>query len=103
MRMSAKLPLEFKRYFWDTNFEDLDPHKDSYFILKRIIDRGNTSAIKWALSRYSTDQIKDLILSSRDLSRKTANFWAKLFALDPQSVPCLVKPYSRIPFGVFPS
>lgn len=101
--MSAKLPPEFKEYFWDVDFETLDPNKDSYFILKRIIDRGNTPTLRWALSRYSTDQIKELVLKSRDLSRKTANFWAKLFRLDPQDVPCLIKPYSRIPFGVSPN
>ncbi|KKS43648.1 MAG: hypothetical protein UV07_C0028G0006 [Candidatus Azambacteria bacterium GW2011_GWB1_42_17] len=101
--MSAKLPLDLKRYFWDVDFKDLDLRTDAYFILKRIIDRGNTPALKWALSQYSADQIKELVLNSRDLSRKTANFWTKLFALDPKQVPCLVKPYSRIPFGVSPN
>lgn len=93
------LPAFLKPYFWDVDFDKLDPQKYPDFVLKRVIDRGNTSALRWALSRYPLESIKNLILKSRDLSRKTANFWTRIFNLDPKQVPCLQKPYSRIPFG----
>ena len=71
------------------------------FILKRVIDRGNTQALRWLLNHYSQDQIKDVILNSRDLSQKTANYWADLLGLDRRQVKCLQKPYSRIQFGLY--
>lgn len=95
----TKLPQFLRPYFWDVEFENVDPEKNPQFILKRIIDRGNTQALKWALERFSLSDIRDLILTSRDLSRKTANFWADILGIDPKNVPCLQKPYSRIPVG----
>ena len=94
------LPEFLRPYFWDVEFKQLDIQKNSRFILKRIIDRGNTKALFWATKRFSLDDIRDLIMTSRDLSRKTANFWTLILDLDPKQVPCLQKPYSRIPFGL---
>lgn len=94
-----KLPEFLKPYFWDVNFRSLDAEKDRTFILKRVIDRGNTQALRWTLDRYSVESIKEIVFKSRDISRKTANFWAKIFNLDPKAVTCLRKPYSPTPFG----
>jgi len=98
--MKSNLPAFLKSYFWDVDFEELDSQKDASFIIKRVIDRGNTQALNWVIDKYSLDKIKDLVLSSRDLSRKTALFWTKIMSLNPSKVPCLLKPYSPIPFGV---
>jgi hypothetical protein len=98
-KKSGKLPGFLKPYFWDVDFEKLDLDKSRRFILNRVIDRGNTPSLRWALSIYSKDEIRELILTSRDLSRKTANFWADMLAVDKSQVPCLQKPYSPTPFG----
>lgn len=102
MKKIKKTPLpEFLRqYFWDVRFEDVDIEKNPRFILKRIIDRGDTKALMWAKERFSVDDIRDLVMTTRDISRKTANFWSLILDIDPKSVPCLQKPYSRIPFGL---
>ena len=94
------LPEFLRPYFWDVRFEDLDMQQNPKFILKRIIDRGNTQAFFWAIKRFSLNDIRDLVITSRDLSRKTANFWTLVLDIDPQKVPCLQKPYSRIPLGL---
>ena len=95
----TQLPEFLKPCFWDITFEDLKLEKSRYFILERVLDRGNTQAIKWALSIFSKDEIRDVLLTSRDLSGKTANFWAEMMHVDKGKVPCLQKPYSPIPFG----
>jgi len=94
------LPEFLRPYFWDVKFEELEIQKKPRFILKRIIDRGNITALRWVLTQFNVDDIRDLVLTSRDLSRKTANFWTLILDLDPKKVPCLQKPYSRIPFGL---
>lgn len=101
MNKRKRLPEFLRPYFWDVEFEDVDIQKNPLFVLKRIIDRGDTKAFMWAMKRFSLDDIRRLITTSRDLSRKTANFWAFILDIDPKLVPCLQKPYSRILFGPF--
>lgn len=95
-----QLPAFLKKYFWDVDFEKLEFWHAKTFILKRLLDRGDTKALIWLKQHYTNEDIKDLLLKTRDLSQKTANFWANYLGLDHKKVPCLQKPYSRIPFGL---
>jgi len=95
-----KLPSFFEPYFWDVDFSSLDLSKNPEFIIKRVLDRGNTKALKWVISYYPKGRIKKTILISRDLSQKTANFWADVYNLDRSKILCLQKPYSPIQFGL---
>ncbi len=95
-----KLPLAFKEFFWDVDFNSLKLKEAKTFILKRLLDRGNTQALVWLKKHYTEEEIKKLLLSTRDLSQKTANFWADILKVDRRKVLCLQKPYSRIPFGL---
>lgn len=96
-----KLPQSFKSYFWDVDFNKLAPKKDANFILKRLLDRGNTQAILWVNKNYTPQDIKSLLTTTRDLDTKTAKFWADVYKLNYSQVPCLQKPYSPIHFGLY--
>lgn len=96
----TKLPEFLKPYFWDVKFEELGVKEHSFLVIKRVLDRGNTSDIKWILATYGKDAIIDVVLRTKDLSRPTANFWAEILGLDKSKVPCLQKPYSPIHFGL---
>lgn len=98
--MQKKLPIFLKQYFWDVDFNKIDPEKSRIFVLKRILDRGNDKALKWMLKHYTKGDIRQLLLTTRDLSAKTANYWADLLDVDKRKVVCLQKPYSRIQFGL---
>lgn len=95
-----KPPAFLKKYFWDVDFDLLDLEKSKTFILKRVLDRADSKALDWLRQNYTKREIKDLLLNTRDISRKTANFWADYLKIDHKKVPCLQKPYSRIPFGL---
>jgi len=82
------------------DFDTLDFKKSKVFILKRMLDRGDIKALHWIRQNYTNQEIKKLLLSSRDLSPKTANFWADYLKINHKKVPCLQKPYTRIPFGL---
>lgn len=97
---TKQIPDFLKEYFWDVDFDILDFKKSKVFILKRVIDRGDTNALNWIRQKYTNQEIKRLLLSTRDLSPKTANFWADYLKIDHKKVPCLQKPYSRIQFGL---
>lgn len=96
---TTQLPEFLRSLFWDVAFETIDLTKHPQFILKRVLDRGDTKALLWAISIFDNDSIVELITTSRDLSAKTANFWADILGIDKTQVPCLQKPYSRTPFG----
>lgn len=94
---STKLPEFLKPYFWDVEFNDIDVEKSKHFIVKRAIDRGNTSAVKFVIKTYGLDAIREVVLTTRDISRPTGNFWADMLNLDKKQVPCLQKPYEPLP------
>ena len=98
--MKNSLPDSFKSYFWDVNFDSLNLKQNKSFILKRLLDRGDTQALTWLKGNYNIEEIGELLLSTRDISAKTANFWADFLQLDRSKVLCLQKPYTRIPFGL---
>ncbi len=82
------------------NFDLLDFKKSKVFILKRVIDRADTEALSWIRQNYTNQEIKKLLLHTRDLSPKTANFWADYLKINHKKVPCLQKPYTQIQFGL---
>lgn len=97
---TAKLPEFLRSYFWDVDFDSMRAGDSPMFVVKRVIDRGDSQALKWMHQHYSTDIIGKLLRESRDLSAKTATFWADFLGLNHSEVICLRKPYSRIPFGL---
>jgi len=95
-----KVPKSLKKYFWDIEFSELSLDKDSFFIIKRVIDRGKTKDVIWLIQQYDINKIRKVVTTSRDLSKKTAVFWSRMLNIDPQNVACLKKPYSPIHFGL---
>lgn len=96
----TKLPEYLRSYFWDVDFDAMKIGESPMFVVKRVIDRGDSQALRWLNLHYSKDIIGKLLRESRDLSAKTATFWADFLGLNHSEVICLQKPYSRIPFGL---
>lgn len=94
------IPSHFKVYFWDIKFDQLNIQKHAHLIIKRVLDRGDMQDARWIYKTYGEDLIKNTILSTKDLARPTANFWADILDLDKTKVPCLQQPYSPIHFGL---
>lgn len=69
------LPVEFRHYFWDCDFEKLTWKKYSFFIAERLLNYGNIEAIKWLLYISSVRFIKKVVKESKNLDKKTRNFW----------------------------
>lgn len=99
--MKEKLPEFLRPFFWGVDFERLDSQKDAFFITKRVLDRGTTQALLWVMNQYGTSKIRQVVTSTRDLDRSTANFWADMLVINREEVPCLNKPYSPIHFGLY--
>jgi|SRR3989344_6084939 len=93
--MSTKLPIEFKKYFWDVDFEHLDLSKDYKFILSRILDRGNVQACKWMQLTFSKDQISEALKYATEMSLRSATFWGNLYDVTPAQMKCFQISYQQ--------
>jgi len=68
-----------KNLFWDIKKESVDIQKHSLFIIKRVLDYGDISSLKWLRRTYSEDLIKQVVHRKRGLHPKTINFWEKYY------------------------
>jgi hypothetical protein len=89
------IPGFLKKYFWDVDFLKLDKNKHSYFIIERILEYGDKKALKWLKENFEEKAIKNVLLTSKNLSPKTANFWQLIFGLNKDKILCLKKSFRK--------
>lgn len=73
--------LKKKSMFWDV--DTVDAAKDEKFIIGRILDFGDADDLKWAMRVYGLKKLKEGVLKSRTMGRKSLSFWCQYFSLDP--------------------
>lgn len=91
-----QLPSFLKKYFWDVNFDKLDLRKNQLYIIVRLLEYGDIKEIHWLFKNVPQAKIRGAILKSRELSRKTINFWSLFFNLDKTKIRCLEKSYQKM-------
>ena len=96
------LPKFLQSYFWDVNFDELNPQKYPYFVIERILEYGDKKDINWLAKNFSKNTVKKTIISSRSLSPKSANFWALVLNLDRNKVLCLKKSSAKKQNKIWP-
>ncbi len=72
--MSNVLPSQIKRYFWGDNLSELSWSKHKKYIVATLLERGNTTALKWLFQQTNRNEMKEL-LPTLKLSPKSSNFW----------------------------
>lgn len=73
-----KLPKTLHNLFWDVNIQSLNEYTHKEFIIQRILEKGDFTAISWILKYYSRDTISQIVTSRTNLSSATVNFWKQL-------------------------
>jgi len=74
--------LEKKQLFWD--IESVDAQKDAKFIIERVLVYGDEADFKWAENFYGSDKIKKIIRQSKNLDKKSFNFWRIFFNINKE-------------------
>ena len=97
-----KLPKFLKEYFWETDFENINPEKRRIYILKRILDYGDKKAIQWMRNNFTESEIRNILFKSRGLSLKSANFWAVMVNVKKEDVKCLKRRLSKELMTIWP-
>lgn len=82
------IPQTLYRYFWDVNPKKLtEKHKQQ--IIARLLEYGDKEAISWCKERFSEGEIQKSLITNRNLTQKSANFWALIFNIPKNRVLCL--------------
>lgn len=98
-----KRPPKFLRqYFWEIDFESLDMDKYPKYVIKRILEYGDEKAIRWMGRNFNLDEIKEVVCNTRDLSLRSANFWAVVLNIDKKGVRCLSKEFRKMYRAIWP-
>lgn len=91
-----RIPKSLHRYFWDVDVNKLDPNSKPYFIISRLLDKGNIEAARWVKSNYNVRLIRKTIQKYRDFSLRSISFWALIFKVPREEVKCFQEPYLTV-------
>lgn len=91
-----------KPIFWDLDAEKLDIKKNSRQIIERVLEYGNTLPVHWMFENYSKEEIVEVVKYSRQLSQKSANFWANYYQIPKNEVRCLSNHFLAIRKSIWP-
>ncbi len=80
------MPIEFKKYFWDVEFEKLDLEKNKRYIISRLYCYGDLKAIRWIKQTYSKADIEEVAKKSRNLTPLVANYLKQQFHLKKEQM-----------------
>lgn len=91
--MPTTLPPEFHKFFWDIDPHKLDPGQRAQYVINRLLNIGTVAAVRWIMRCYPKHLIVETIKSGRDLSLKTANYWAHYYHIPREEITCMQEPY----------
>lgn len=79
-----RLSVEYKKYFWDCDFNKLDLTIHREYILNRLLSFGDLSAIHFIFKNFSKNEIIEYLKTKGNyaLSRTNYLFWQKLIKYD---------------------
>lgn len=69
----SKLPKYISRYFWGDDLKTLTFAKHSAHITHTLLEKGDTSAIKWLMGKTDKKSLKKELHSR--MNKKSKNFW----------------------------
>lgn len=96
------IPDNIKPYFWEVDTAKLNPKQYPEYIIGRILEYGRPDAVQWVIKTFDTNLIKQTVKKSREISRKTAEFWRNYFGLRKNEILCLKKPYQKAQNKLWP-
>ena len=97
-----KLPHSTHRFFWDVDPSQLEVDSYPRYVVERLLELGDVPAVRWMLASFSSQEITDVLKTSRRLSPFSANFWALYFNVDKESVLCLSTSFLREQEPIWP-
>jgi hypothetical protein len=70
-----------KPFFWETEFSKINLKENSRYVIERILEFGDEASVQWLFSHYSRDEIKRALKGSKNISKKSRNFWSLILEI----------------------
>ncbi len=76
------IPKDFKKYFWDTEFNKLDLEKNKIYIISRLLTHGGFKGYRFLLDAYNYEDFKYVGTHSRLLNAKIASYLKNIYNIN---------------------
>ena len=93
MKPPTKIPKSLYKFFWDVNPQKVNPREKPYFVIQRLLDKGDTEAVRWVRHNYTSEEIGATFYRMRDFRAKIGYFWTLFLGLEKQKVICIQPHY----------
>lgn len=80
----------------------MNPRTHPYYVINRLLDKGNLAAARWVLKNFPREIIKETFRKMRDFSPWNGTFWARLLEMKREEVKCLQTPYLEMRKQLWP-
>ena len=67
--------------FWDIDPSELDWHEHRFYVIERVLERGNVAQFLELIRVYGREEIAEVVSKSRQLNPRMRNFCALYFEL----------------------
>lgn len=95
-KKTIKIPPSLYQYFWDVDVKRLDPQEKPYFVINRLLDKGNLIAVRWVVRNFPTKTIQETFKRMRDFRAKIGYFWGLYLHIPKENIVCLQEPYLKM-------
>ncbi len=82
-------------FFWDVDAKNLNPQEHDFYVINRLLDKGNLEAARWVLNSFPEEKIVETIKTKRDFSPWNAVFWTNYFQIPRNETICLQPLYLK--------
>lgn len=72
---AAAVPERLAYLFWDTSLRNIRVKQHARSVITRILELGDMDAVQWMQTAYPGAKIIEVLLTARNLSEKSRNFW----------------------------
>lgn len=81
--------------FWEIDINSLDPQEYKKYTIERILQYGTIDHVKWMLDNFSNTDIIEAVKVSKNIDRRTANYWALYYGINKEEITCFSTHYVR--------
>lgn len=81
MKATETVGDEYRSLFWDTDLKNINMKRNANYIIERVLEMGDFSALKWIQNIYPARKIIEVVETSRKISQKSRNFWRIWFGV----------------------
>jgi hypothetical protein len=83
-----------KRLFWDVEYDKIDWNDKWFFVIERVIQRGDMSDFGQIFHYYGRVKVKFVVQDARYFDTQTLNFIKNYFNLKESQIKCYSTPPS---------